>query len=603
MEKRIRTIRWVTFAALLTSAAAFMFQTILSKPAILGVQLFLVIISALFLTWALESWLRFFISHTAETNFLNKQDRGMEKNPDIDLLMSFNQNMIKAQSIHEVVQALMQAGILLFGAKGASFVSFDEWNSFLPPITFGIVPNDETHPWAKKLNDPEIRQACRSCSLRQADSSCTLYGDNLGQLTKIICQSVSDSDREIGIISFHLTNASAISETQQSFYKKLAEIASIAILSLRQRDREIAALRHLQSAKTYVDLLGLFSGLLNNLVQAMDVKSALIWIPSRLNAGVDVPTTISYPEERLHQIGFVPDDAFVNGLWQSVLSSKQIFSLEQAPYEKSLFGNGLLIVPLVWQSEEPAGMLILINDEPIKLNNLQKVMLQAIAGEASLLIQNSRLLVQTQYKAVVDERIRLAREIHDGLAQTLAFLKIQSTQMQNYLQTGKLDRLQEILLATNLTLAAAYQDARQAIDNLRSPASSNMRDWITGLVQDFTGSTGLPVDVSQFNMNMDPPLTAQAQLIRIMQEAFNNIRKHSQAQHVKLIGDLHSGEFIIEISDDGVGFEQEQIGLESRYGLVGMRERTDLIGGEFQIISKKGSGTTIRVSLPVVVNP
>ena len=81
--------------------------------------------------------------------------------------------------------------------------------------------------------------------------------------------------------------------------------------------------------------------------------------------------------------------------------------------------------------------------------------------------KNEELLEQLEYKAVLDERTRLAREIHDGLAQTLAFLKIEAARMQNYASKGEMDTVARTLQACHRTLSDAYLDARQAIDNLR----------------------------------------------------------------------------------------------------------------------------------------
>jgi two-component system nitrate/nitrite sensor histidine kinase NarX len=174
----------------------------------------------------------------------------------------------------------------------------------------------------------------------------------------------------------------------------------------------------------------------------------------------------------------VPDLPFLEGIWRSVLSSGQSLSLENVTLNKREMWKALLAVPLVWQGERPAGVLVLGSISSQAFAHRHQALLEALASQAALLIQNASLVVQVEYQAVVDERTRLAREIHDGLAQTLAFLKIQTAQMQNYLAQGETERLTDTLQSNYRTLSDAYLDARQAIDNLRRLPSSSLAGWI-----------------------------------------------------------------------------------------------------------------------------
>ena len=226
-----------------------------------------------------------------------------------------------------------------------------------------------------------------------------------------------------------------------------------------------------------------------------------------------------------------------------------------------------------------------------------QALLETLASQAALLIQNASLMVQVEYQAVVDERTRLAREIHDGLAQTLAFLKIQAAQMQSYLAHGEIERLTTTLQSNYRTLSDAYLDARQAIDNLRRLPSSNLAGWIQQVADDFEQGVSLKPDLSKFELAVNYPPMVQAQLIRIVQEALNNIRKHAAAHAVEILGRQDGDEVLIEVRDDGVGFSPERVDAGSRYGLRGMQERAEMIGADFQITSQPGLGTCVSLRL------
>jgi len=212
---------------------------------------------------------------------------------------------------------------------------------------------------------------------------------------------------------------------------------------------------------------------------------------------------------------------------------------------------------------------------------------------------NEELLGQLEYKAVLEERTRLAREIHDGLAQTLAFLKLEAARLQTYVSKGELETVTRALQACHQTLSEAYLDARQAIDNLRQVPDKALGDWLQTTAADFSALTGMTVDVSNVCLEDVFPPNVKAQLIRIVQEALNNVRKHAQSCTVMISAFERDGEAILEVRDNGRGFSPEETRPASQYGLRSMRERAESIYADFQIASAPGAGTTVRLQIPI----
>jgi two-component system nitrate/nitrite sensor histidine kinase NarX len=222
----------------------------------------------------------------------------------------------------------------------------------------------------------------------------------------------------------------------------------------------------------------------------------------------------------------------------------------------------------------------------------------------SMDIQNASLIERLEYQAVLEERSRLAREIHDGLAQTLAFLKIEAARMQRYVANGEVRSIDNTLQACYQTLSEAYLDARQAIDNLRRVPDQSLADWLQTTADDFGTLTGMEVNVSYIELVAPFKPSVKAQVMRIVQEALTNIRKHAQACTVSISAIELEREAIIEIQDNGRGFSPEDI-QTSQYGLRSMRERAESIGAGFQVVSIPGTGTTVRLQIPIrdKVNP
>jgi signal transduction histidine kinase len=100
------------------------------------------------------------------------------------------------------------------------------------------------------------------------------------------------------------------------------------------------------------------------------------------------------------------------------------------------------------------------------------------------------------------------------------------------------------------------------------------------------------------DVSTDIPSEVQAQLVRIVQEVFTNIRKHSKAKNAWLVIKEWEDDLILEVGDDGQGFHPDDIPVLSQYGLRGMRERAELIGADFQVVSRPGQGTVIHLRLP-----
>ncbi len=229
----------------------------------------------------------------------------------------------------------------------------------------------------------------------------------------------------------------------------------------------------------------------------------------------------------------------------------------------------------------------------------QKALIDTVTTQIALLVENERRRVETEYRTVMQERVRLAREIHDSLAQTLAYLKLTSAQMQTQLTQGDLVRLAQNLQNSHDALSEAYLETRQAIDNLRFAPQQDMVSWLGQIIHNFEQTSGLKAVTSVPAVLPQVSPEVQAQLVRIIQETLSNIRKHAQATKVWINVREWNQELLFDLGDDGVGFSAEDVPDLSRHGLRGMRERAELIGAEFQITSQPGRGTTIHIEVPI----
>lgn len=209
-----------------------------------------------------------------------------------------------------------------------------------------------------------------------------------------------------------------------------------------------------------------------------------------------------------------------------------------------------------------------------------------------------RMRVNEAERARLEERARLAREIHDGLAQHLWFAKLKFERLSSTLSDDDRPLAGEVTLA----LDAAIVEAREALVTMRSSLEEDVpfADMLARTVDDFEDRSGLRVE---FTASTGIPSTlaprVQVELLRIISEALNNVRKHADATTVRVVAEASDGELLITVTDNGRGFAQAEA-FDSGMGLQGMRERARLVGGHLEVRSELSGGTTVEVRAPVV---
>jgi two-component system nitrate/nitrite sensor histidine kinase NarX len=587
-DEKLTRARWATFVVLLLVSGFYLYIALPTH--LLWLVGSAATLTAGLLTAALDFWLRRARQTSRPLDAARRQ---------VQAALELQRKFIDARSEKEILEAVMHTSGAFLGASGASFVPYDEWGQSLPALFHGHVPETALQSYAASLTAPQTRQRCKNCQALRGGPGCALIPLEVESPASAHCFPLHSGEREVGVLNFFFERDNDIPADQHAFVTEFICATGQALENLRARDQEIAALRYLQTASApKSDLPLLLNSLLENVEKALDVDFALLYLPGGVPGEISsAPLLLTKSRsETAH-----PDLPFLEGVWKSVLASGKSLALENVTMNKHELWKGLLAVPLIWQDAPPSGVLLLGSNSIPAFAQRHQVLLETLAGQAALLIQNARLMVQVEYHAVVDERTRLAREIHDGLAQTLAFLKIQSTQMQGYLARGDMERLTNMLQANYRTLSDAYLDVRQSIDDLRRAPSASLTESVRKAAADFEQNNGIKVNLAQFQLVVEYPPNVQAQLIRIVQEALSNIRKHAKAHSVTMLGRQDSRNVWLEIRDDGVGFAPEQVSDGSRYGLRGMRERAEMIGADFQITSQPGAGTVISLRLPAAI--
>lgn len=232
--------------------------------------------------------------------------------------------------------------------------------------------------------------------------------------------------------------------------------------------------------------------------------------------------------------------------------------------------------------------------------------LARFATQAALAIGNAHLHGRTRELATAEERLRIAHEMHDGLAQVLAYVNTKAQAAKEYLKN---DRKQEAAEQLDELAAAArgiYGDVREAILGLRltaspsRPLAETLREYVERWQDSCDAQVELDIDSA---LRLSPGV--ELHLVRVVQEALGNIRKHSEARRVRLSVRQQPAEVKVEVVDDGVGFDPQAVrrGGFPRFGLNTMRERVASTGGTIEIVSQPGAGTRVLACFPLTAGP
>jgi PAS domain S-box-containing protein len=264
-----------------------------------------------------------------------------------------------------------------------------------------------------------------------------------------------------------------------------------------------------------------------------------------------------------------------------------------------------LLAPLLFRGD-PLGVVVALDrvGDPGRFDEEDQRLLEAFAASAATGVATARSMAEERLQNTIDsaeqERSRWARELHDETLQALAVLRMR---LSSALREDSPDALHETGQSAVEQIDEEIVKLRRLITELR-PASLDtigLEAALQALAEQHEQAAGFRVDC-----DFEPPRDEESRptpiletaVYRLVQEALNNVSKHSMAQRVHLRVRSTRGSIEIAVADDGVGFEPSL--AREGFGLVGMRERAALLGGELEVTSTRGAGTQVRAEIPLI---
>ncbi len=597
LYQRISNLRWLVVfftIMLIVSHQIIEFTPLDEHIQLENFEAVYVIVGSGALWWVMTSLRRSIGETEMAEHALQKAHGTLAKvNKRLTFLIDVNHRLAKVEDEEALITMMLELPREIVPAVATSLVSFDQHQQRLPTIYHHQMEPAQLEAWSAHLVDHDTRQQCASCEVYSVilPNACPLLQSALSPLgiNKIHCLPLGDG-RAHSVLNIYLQDASHPTPQEQLLLDALAHELTLALESQRMRTRELEMLTHIQRARQVSDLHNELTKVLEHTINALEVSGGALFLVELETGKLQLETKAGRP--------LTSDLGLIHGIAADAWLAEDTLIIRDLEKAKADSIRSLLAAP-VRTNDQALGSLLLWDDHPNVFTTHRSQLVSTVAGQAALLVANQRLFLQGEYRAARAERARLAREIHDGLAQALGYLKLRTIQIINWLQKGEEKKILAGLMEVQKVLNDTYVNTREAIDGLHLTAqNSQLEEWFNEMLSEFETVSDIQVKAAVLP-NITLPHEVQAQLQRIVLEALNNIRKHACATAVRVEWHMSSEWLTLQIYDDGIGFDLDDVLPIARHGTRIMRERAELLEADFHINSQPGEGTQVTIRLPL----
>ncbi|HZS78492.1 MAG TPA: GAF domain-containing sensor histidine kinase [Ktedonobacteraceae bacterium] len=406
--------------------------------------------------------------------------------------------------------------------------------------------------------------------------------------------------------------------------KTTAEVSTEAqeMTSLLRGNRDLAILYAIAGQlNRKVDVHEALQEVLAQVTKLLGLQTGWVWLldergKSYLAAAQSLPPYLADHPERMTGSCLCLDTFCAGGMEGAAnINVLRCSRLKNAERDKDPTSLGLRFhasVP-IHAGETPIGVLNVASEDWRELEEEKLQLLHIIGDQIGLAIQRARLSAQhtraAQRLATIEERNRLAREIHDTVAQGLAAISLQ-LEIADALATTRPERAQEAIRRAMVLARQNLEETRRSMIDLRAASLQNrtLPEALAALASE-TKADGVEIVYScepEGNFPILPP-RIETSLYRIAQEALSNALRHAQAHSIALTLEADDGDICLVVQDDGQGFNPDEVtqaqhapgSQGGHFGLTGMNERVRLLGGVLCISSEPGKGTCITACVPL----
>ncbi len=374
---------------------------------------------------------------------------------------------------------------------------------------------------------------------------------------------------------------------------------------LAHRNRELSVLYALAEVLNRTpDLEEILGAALAKLADLFDLHTAWIWLLDAdkanpyLAAAQHLPTGLKSSPERMGGSCFCLDTYAAGDLEGA--ANINFITCSRLQYLEDTDGLRYHTSVPLYADEKKLGVLNVASADWRELSDDDLQLLHTAGDILSIAIERARLFNRSRQLGALEERNRLAREIHDTLAQGLTAIAMNLENVDDLLADGRDPAAARATVRSALQLTrGTLEEARRSVQDLRaSPLEDrSLTEALHELAESYRRQWKMHVVIASVGKPQRLPARIELALFRIAQEALTNAQRHAAAEEVTIQVRTTEGQTRLIIFDNGRGFDPGKL-EDGRFGLIGMNERVRLIGGTLEIQSTPGEGTRLVVSVP-----
>jgi len=431
--------------------------------------------------------------------------------------------------------------------------------------------------------------------------------------TPVICLPLSTERPPLALLNVYLLDETGLSPGARRVLESMAAVLSVALDHARLRAREFQMLHRMEQATRQQEgLAPTLEHILGDIASVHRAQAGQVYLVAPRQGGLAAPREGGLVADagglmarESGQPGLAPIAAWPAGEThpQLLLPARKALLEEDAVIAADSQPKGhVAAIPLMAEGQS-VGVLAL--SSRYAFTSSQAAFLRVAASLLALIIRNSQLYAKLESQAVWEERNRLAREVHDGMAQSLGFLNFKLQQVDRLLAREQWEAARQAMQEMRQGIQDLYAEVRLTIEDLRwfPEDGQGLLDRLCQYAQAFGQRAGLEVSLA---MDGEPRLSPQDEvhLFRIVQEALANVHKHAGAQHVWVRLRAGAQGILLEIEDDGMGMAPAvapqaapRADAPGHFGLRIMQERVAAMGGQLSLHSIPGQGTRLQVAI------
>src|SRR5260221_2339362 len=400
-----------------------------------------------------------------------------------------------------------------------------------------------------------------------------------------------------------------IEESNRLLEQEVVQHRMVAELARGQSEMLIQSLNFLAAESNLDKFLG---HVLKVTVQQLQGVGGTLWFPDAKTSSIrlpwecldpgTIPAAQSQHPAVLHPLpaGGRPVSTFPMARAETYVLSGEVGGMpeENRAYINSLGVHTLLTVPMMLGKEAVGWICVRSSKSESKELESKLYIAEALAGQATLAVQMARLGEQARQAAVLEERNRIGRDIHDTLAQGFTGVLVNLEAATRTLKKDNLEPALEHIEHARQLAQAGLEEARLSVRALRPEAlqQADLTNALGALLRRVEASGTLHTHFSTQGEKVALPGEVESELLRIAQEGMTNVLKHAKAQHVKVNLVFGPDAVTLSIADDGVGFDPRA--HHDGFGLLGMRERAQSIGARLLVSSSPAQGSRVETVIP-----